>query len=164
MSYFIITRGALGSGKTSTAKELAHVLGAEYIGIDDILQEQNLDAIDPDQGCIPSEQFIKANTAILPRAREWLGNGKIVIFDGCFYHPEAINHLVQNLPYPRYIFTLRVPMELCVERDSQRANAYGEVATRAVHQLVSKFDEGIVIDGNGTIADVIEKILLHLSK
>lgn len=81
MAYFIIIRGPLGCGKTTTSKRLSKVLNAEYISIDKVLEEHDLDNIDPELECIPVENFIKANEIVLPRVKERLKRGNIDLIE-----------------------------------------------------------------------------------
>lgn len=162
MSYFIIIRGPLGCGKTTVAKRFSKELGAEYISVDKVLEKLGLDKAPPNAECIPLENFIKANEFIMPIAQKLLKKGKIVIFDACFYNKEVIAHLIENLAYPHYVFTLKVPVEQCIERDKRRKRVYGEDAARAVHMMVSRFDYGIVIDATGTLEETLKKIRKHL--
>jgi len=165
MSYYIIIRGPLGIGKSTIAQGLAKILHAEYVPIDSILEKHSLDAIDKGAKCIPARNFIKADEIILPSIKEKLKIGKKVIFDACFYHKEHIEHIIKNLPYPHYVFTLKAPLEVCIKRDSKRKKTHGKDAATAVHHLVSRFDYGIVIDTNKkNLKQTIEEILSHLPK
>ncbi len=165
MSYFVIIRGPLGSGKTTIARKLATRLNASYISIDIILKKYGLDQVSPDAACIPVKNFLKANEIVLPEAKETLRNGRIVIFDACFYHKKQIGHLIKNLPFPHYVFTLKVPLSICIERDKKRNKTLGKDAASAVHKLVSRFDYGKVIDAStGNINAVVREILSHLPK
>lgn len=164
MNYYIIIRGPLGSGKSTIAERLAQKLGAEYVGIDGVLEKYDLDKIPPNAPCIPAENFIKANEIITPSVREKLLGGRIVIFDACFYHKEAIEHLIQNLKFPHYVFTLKVSLEVCVKRDRERTKIYGENAARAVYELVSRFDYGINIDANRGLEETVNEIFSYLPK
>ena len=119
MAYYILIRGALGVGKTTIARKLADNLDGEYISIDKTLKENNLDIVKGEE-CIPADRFIKANEIVLPKAKEKLSKGKIVIFDGAFYNKEQIKHLIQNLSEQHYVFTLKAPIKVCIERDSKR--------------------------------------------
>ena len=89
MSYFIIIRGPLGSGKSTLSKKLAHTLNAKHIRIDEVLEKNGLDTMPPDAPCISAENFIKANEIVLPEVKKLLTKGKIVIFDACFYHTSV---------------------------------------------------------------------------
>jgi shikimate kinase len=163
MSYFIIIRGPLGVGKSTIAKKLASELHGEYVDIDKILDENGLDEISEDEGCIPAENFIKADNLILPELKKKLQNKQPVIFDACFYHKEHVEHLIDNLPFPHYVFTLKAPVEVCIKRDSEREKTHGEGAAQAVHYLVSRFDYGTVIDTNGkTIDETFKEIFSFL--
>ncbi len=162
MTYYIIIRGPLGSGKSTISQKLSEILDARYIGMDEVLENNGLDKIPPDAPCIPVENFIKANEIVLPEAKELLEAGKIVIFDACFYHKEVIEHLIENLPFPHYEFTLKASLELCIKRDAERSKTHGEGAAWAVHSLVSKFDYGVNIDVSGSLEDTIKNILSYL--
>jgi len=164
MTYFIIIRGPLGCGKTTIVKRLTKILNAEHISIDKVLEEHDLDNIDSELECIPVENFIKANEIVLPRVKEKLKLGKIVIFDACFYYKESIENLIENLAYSHYTFTLKAPVEVCMERDNKRSKSYGENAVKTVHKLVSRFDYGIIIDGTKSSEECIKEILSYLPK
>jgi len=162
MSYFIIIRGPLGCGKSTIAEKLADILNAEYIRMDEVLEKNGWDKVPPDAPCIPAENFIKANDIVLPKVKDLLVKGKIVIFDACFYHKEVIEHLINNLPFNHYVFTLKAPLELCIKRDKNRDKIHGEDAASAVHKLVSQFYYGINIDVSNSLEDSIKDILSHL--
>lgn len=162
MSYYIIIRGPLGSGKSTVSEKLAHILEAKYVGLDEVLEKHGLDKMPPDAPCISAKNFIKANEIVLPGVKETLADGKIVILDACFYHKEIIEHLVQNLPFKHYIFTLKAPLALCIKRDSERNKSHGEGAAQAVHSLVSQFDYGTIIDVDKSLDETIKDILSYL--
>ena len=162
MSYYIIIRGPLGSGKSTISEKLAQLLDAKHMRMDEVLEKHGLDKMPPDAPCISAENFIKANEIVLPEVKELLSGGKIVIFDACFYHKEVVEHLVQNLPYEHYIFTLKAPLELCVQRDSARHKTHGEGAAQAVYSLVSQFDYGTNIDVTGGLEDTLKMVLSYL--
>lgn len=61
-----------------------------------------------------------------------------------------------------HIFTLKAPVEVCIERDKNRAETYGEDAARAVHSLVSRFDYGMVIDATQPCDIICQQISAHL--
>ncbi len=164
MIYFIIIRGPLGGGKSTIAKTLAQHLKAVYINIDKILEENKLDDIDQKIQCIPIQNFAKAIEIIIPFARKNLDEGKIVIFDACFYHKESIDHLIYRLPYKNFVFNLKTPLKICIERDKNRVKNYGKSAVMQVYNLVSKFDYGIIIDTSKPIEKAIEEIISNLPK
>ena len=161
-NYFIIIRGPLACGKTTISKILAKKINAKYFSIDKILEKQNLDKVDPKIGCIPEKNFIKAIDTILPKIKNNLKKQNI-IFDGCFYHKKFINYLKNNLPHKNYIFTFKASITTCIDRDKNRKISYGKGATQAVHNLVSKFDCGKIINTNKkTINETINEIILSL--
>lgn len=163
MSYYVIIRGPLGVGKSTVTKRLVEILNGECVSIDKILEKNGLDKVSADAESIPALNFIIADDIVLPDVKAKFEQGKKVIFDGCFYHREHIEHLVASLPYPHYIFTLKAPVEVCIERDSKRTKTHGKDATIAVHTLVSRFDYGTVIETtNLTEQETTEKILWFL--
>ncbi|MDP2925163.1 MAG: AAA family ATPase [Nanoarchaeota archaeon] len=115
MVYYIIIRGPAGVGKSTIAKELSKQLNGFYVSYDNILKKNKLAKLDKKRTnpCIPSENFIKANEIILKNLKDILGN-KIVIFDGCFYHYEQIEHLIKKLSYDYFIFTLKASLKDCI--------------------------------------------------
>jgi len=157
--YYIVIRGPLGVGKSTIAKALAKILKAKYISIDKVLEENGLDKEDNN---FTPEDFIKADNIVLPKSKKAIEDGSIVIFDGCFYFKEQIEHLEKNLPRG-YVFNLKAPLQTCITRDSKRKRVYGKGAAKAVHELVSKFDNGINIKtSNKTISQVVKEILTVL--
>jgi tRNA uridine 5-carbamoylmethylation protein Kti12 len=163
MNYFVIIRGPLGVGKTTISKRLAKTLKAEYVSIDKILKDNDLDNIDPKLECIPIENFIKVNEIILPESRSMLGDGKNVIIDGAFYHKEAIEHLISNLEFPHFVFTLKASVKECIKRDKERQHSYGIEAVRGVYNLVDRFDYGVNIDiDKKTINQVVGELKKQL--
>ncbi|MBU0577329.1 ATP-binding protein [Patescibacteria group bacterium] len=164
MNHFIIIRGPLGVGKTTISKKLAKILDAEYVSIDTVLSDNELDKVNESEGGIPVKNFIKGNKIVMPQIKDNLSNGKTVIIDGCFYHKEQIKHFINNLNASHFTFTLKAPVEVCIERDKGRERGYGEGAAMAVHCMVSKFDYGTVIDTDSKTADeVVQEIVGHLN-
>lgn len=165
MGYFIIIRGPLGIGKSTVSRKISELLNAKYISIDTILEEHGLDKVSETEGCIPTKNFIAANEYVLPKAIEQLNQGKNILFDGNFYHKEQIDHLLSNLSnYSSYVFTLKAPLEVCIQRDRQRKDSYGEGAAIAVHNLVSRFDYGTIIDMTKPFDKCVQDILTYLPK
>ncbi|MFH0884344.1 MAG: AAA family ATPase [Candidatus Micrarchaeota archaeon] len=163
MAFFIVIRGPLGVGKSTIAEGLSKILNAEYVPIDLVLEKHGLDKVDKDAECIPLANFISADEMILPRIKEKLKSSKNVIFDGCFYHKEHIEHLINSLPYTHYVFTLKAPLSVCIERDRERKKNHGKDAAVAVYSLVSRFDYGIIIETDGKSIDrSLKEILSHL--
>ena len=165
MSYVILIRGPLGSGKTTISKKLAQILHAKYIPIDNVLHKLRLDKVPPKAECIPAKNFIQAEKTLIQKITEELKRGKVVIIDACFYHKEAITFFLKNLPSPQYVFTLKAPVEICIKRDKERTKTHGEDAARAVHYLVSKFNYGKIIDVSKGGADkAVKEIFGSLQK
>lgn len=163
MAYFVIIRGPSGIGKSTISKELSKILGAYYIPIDDFLEKEGLDNINEKEGCIPVKNFTELNKNILPKIKSELEKDKIVIIDGNFYHKEQIENIINNLSYLNYVFSLKAPLKVCIERDNKRQNSYGKKATTEVYRLVSKLNHGTLIDTNNkSINQVIEEVRSYL--
>ena len=163
MPPYIVIRGPLGVGKTTIAKILARQLNGLYISIDDVLDEHNLDVIEDGEPCIPAENFVTAQTLVLPEVRTALDAGRPVIFDGNVYHREQLDHLAEALPTEGIVLTLNAPLPVCIARDAGRAEPYGEGAAAAVHWLVSRVDAGIPIETEGlTLEETLTAIHTHL--
>lgn len=163
MSYFIVIHGPLDSGKSTIAKELANRLNAERVQIDDVLSKHKLDTHDDGEASIPAVNFIKAIDFVLPDVRQKLANDQVFIFDGCFYHKEVMDYLLENLDYSHHLFTLKAPLEICIERDKHRPKPLGEDAARAVYTLTSRLVFGEVIDTTKPPKDSVSEILAHIS-
>jgi adenylate kinase family enzyme len=155
VSFFIIIRGPLGAGKTTIALSLAHEVGAEVVSIDSILESWEWDG--------GSESlFLKANVVGAQKGRAILERETPVIFDGNFYWRSVIEDLVARLPFDHRIFTLTVPLEVCIERDKARSLSYGEEGARAVFAKVTSFNYGISIDAIGDVTSVVSAIRAQL--
>lgn len=158
MSYLILIRGPSGIGKTTIARRIADLLDAEYVSVDDILKEHKLDVIE--KGSVPLDNFLKANSLALGFARLNLEQGSKVVIDGYFYYREQISHLLSNLGFDVYAFDLRAPLSVCLERDADRVTPSGELSTRSIYNLVSRFSYGKPIQtSNKSHHDVVKEIL-----
>jgi thymidylate kinase len=153
-AFFLIIRGPLGSGKTTIAHAVAETLGAAIVSIDEILE---LDEWDGGSQTL----FLRANVVAAERARERLTRGLPVVVDGNFYWKDVIDDLLERLPFPHRIFTLKVPLEVCIERDKGRALSYGEEGAKEVFAKVTSFECGIPIDATRSIPDVVREIRSH---
>lgn len=162
MSYFIIIRGPLGCGKTTIAKKVAKTLGAEYIAMDRIVDDHGLDA-DKEVGYISQRSFLQANTLALPRVVACLQAGQPVVFDGNFYWLSQIEDLLQKVQYPQAVFTLRAPLAVCIDRDSQRPQPHGPDAAEAVYKKSTEFDYGSLVDATKPVEESVKTILKSLS-
>ena len=159
MSYYVLIRGPLACGKTTVSKILAKILKAKYISIDKILEEYNLTG-DREEGYISQKSFIKANELAVKEVKKLLNKNKIVIFEGNFYWKSQIEDLIQRLDYPHYVFTLKAPVKVCIERDKMRGETHGAIAAQVVHKKVSSFDYGFIINTKDqTATQVVNNIL-----
>ncbi len=159
MAYLVVIRGPLGVGKTTIAHQLAQEISAHYISIDEVLVENGLDR---SSGDFDVQDFIKANNFIIPRIKKKLSANQSVVLDGNFYFLEPIEQLVNEVPVPVHVFTLKAPLNVCILRDSQRDMSYGKEAATAVYDLVKRFDYGEAIDASNSIQNTINAILIYL--
>ncbi len=162
MNYYLIIRGPLGCGKTTISKELAKKLNAKHISIDSLLDKHGL-TNDKEEGYISQKSFIKANEIAIREAKRYLTKNKPVIFDGNFYWKSQIDHLINNLKFQSYVFTLHAPLKVCIERDSKRISPHGEGAAMVVYNKVNSFNYGNVIDVSKPINKTIQEIISYLS-
>lgn len=148
--FAIIIRGPLGVGKTTIAKMLAEDLEGEYFLIDSVLEQHGLDKVDEKEGYIPLINFIKVNQKLLPKIKEAIENNKIAIIEGNLYHKEQLDDLIKKIKnlgeIKFYVFTLKVSLQTCIERDKKRKNSYGKQAVEEVYKKVNEFDYGTSID------------------
>lgn len=162
MGYYIIIRGPLGSGKTTISRRLSLELGAHYVSIDEILEEYNLE--EWEEGYVSLTSFIRANEIAVKLALKYLVEGRAVVFDGNFYYRSQIEDLENRLiGHSPQIFTLGVPLHMCIERDAMRRQSFGPEATGEVFRKSAGVDRGIVIDATGSVADTINRILTKLT-
>ena len=155
MSYYIIIRGPAASGKSTIAKKLAKKLHAHYINFDSVLSDHNLDIIEVDG--IGTENFIKGNNFIISHIKKRLEKNQIVIIDACFYRKKHIEHLIKNLPYKHFIFSLKISLEECIRRNEARGKKMKKKDIEDVFALVSQLKIGITITTEGKTVDGITK-------
>jgi len=163
MSFYVIIRGPLGCGKSTIAERLSKILKAKYFAVDRVLEEHDLEN-DWEAGYISQKSFKRANEIIAPQAQKILDSGKPVVFDGNFYWKSLIDDLIQKLDFPHHVFTLKAPLEVCIERDRQRGKTHGEDAARAVYKKSTEFEYGTVIDINRPLDECVKEILSYLPK
>lgn len=157
MSYSIIIRGPLGSGKTTISKALCNRIGASYVSIDEILDDYSLE--EWENGYVSYLSFLRANIIAAKKAIEIMESGIVAVIDGNFYYKNQIDDIVDRLkPYRAYIFTLRVPPEICAERDRGREISFGYEAVMEVYRKSTEFTYGIEIDASGDLDTVLERI------
>ncbi len=143
MSFYLIVRGPAGVGKTTVAKKLATKLKAVYISFDKIREKHGIG--------LSEKQRIKANNVTIPLALKKLQSGKIVVFDGVFYHSSQLRHLITALPFQHFVFTLTASVEEVVKRDAKRRGKgrMGKIKVRSFYPVVAKFKPGIIINTSG---------------
>ena len=147
MVYFIVIRGPAGVGKSSVAERLANILNGVHISFDKIMKENHLDTIVGDG--ISAENFIKANELVIPIAKKELKNNKVVVFDGCFYRKEQLQHLEKELKYKHYVFSLGATLKDCIARNKTRKKSMSDAAIEEVFVLVYKISPGVIIPTSG---------------
>lgn len=138
MGFYIIVRGPLGCGKSTIAKIISKRLKAKYVPIDRILDKYRLTK-DKEDGYISQKSFIKANKVVALKSKALLKMGMAVVFDGNFYWKSQIIDLIKRLDFPHFVFTLKAPLKVCIERDRKRGKTHGEEATRAVYKKSTEF-------------------------
>lgn len=163
MSYLVIVRGPLGVGKTTIAKQLAKEIRGEYFSVDRIIEEYEL-GYDVEDGNISQASFLKTNEILAPLAKKSLEKGDPVVFDGNFYWPSHIEDLIERLGVKSYIFDLRAPLDVCVERDKYREKTYGEAAAQAVYKRSVELDYGNIVDAEQSEKDIIKEIVKNIEE
>ncbi|MFT4309168.1 MAG: AAA family ATPase [Candidatus Woesearchaeota archaeon] len=163
MSFYLIIRGPLGCGKSTISEKLAVILNAKHFSVDKVLEENNLED-EKEEGYISQKSFRRANEIIAPIATKILDSNKPVIFDGNFYWKSQIEDLISRMSFPHYVFTLKAPLDVCIERDKNRVNPHGEGAAIVVYKKTVEFDYGIIIDINRPLDDCINDMLSYLEK
>ena len=163
MSYLIIIRGPLGIGKTTISKRLASILRAKYYSIDRIVDKKCFKKTKAADGFIAEETFMRANGVIIPKVKEYLRTGKIVIIDGNFYRKKALLNLIQKLKCEHYVFTLKASLKVCISRDMKRAKSLGKDAARVVYHKTSAFDYGKIVKTQRLdVKETLRRILVQL--
>ena len=160
MSFYVILRGPLGSGKTTLAERLVQRLNGRVVSIDRLLEAHDLEQWEDDY--ISERSFLQANGFAIAEAEPWLRRRTPVVFDGNFYWRSVIDDLLQRLPYPHAVLTLRLPLAVCVGRDAGRTPSLGAEATRDVYRKVTSFDYGVPIEASGSVDETLDRILSTL--
>lgn len=160
MTYFVILRGPLGAGKTTISRLLAKAIPGVHIDLDRILEKEAPEEWRSDS--LSERSFIRANEVAVEQAWSVLANGTPVIFDQNFYYLSTLEDLIGRLKYPYRVFTLDVPLEVCIERDRGRDISYGTKSTNDVYRRNAGLEYGIRVDGNRPVEVVVDEILRHL--
>ncbi|MDE1820575.1 MAG: AAA family ATPase [Euryarchaeota archaeon] len=155
-AFFLLLRGPLGVGKSTVARALSRKLAAKVVSMDRVVDRWAWDG--------GSERlFLRANVVAAEIARPSLERAVPVIFDGCFYWRKVIEDLRARLPYPSRVVTLRAPLAVCIERDSERRTSYGEGSARAVYRKVRRERVGTSVDASGDLTSTVEAVLALLN-
>ena len=157
MSYYVVIRGPLGVGKSAVSRKLAQRIGAVYISIDQILDDQGL----WESGRL--SEFLRANDFVISRARASLDRGVPVVIDGNFYWKSQIRDLVGRLRGHHYVVTLKAPLKVCIARDGGREPSHGRKAARQVYAKSTRFEYGIGLDATGPIEPVVRQLIAMVS-
>ncbi|MBI4182001.1 MAG: ATP-binding protein [Candidatus Aenigmarchaeota archaeon] len=163
MSYYVIVRGPMGSGKTTLARLLAKRLRGRYVSVDALLRQEGLDQ-QWEGGYIAQKSFLRANALLAPAAKKLLREGKPVVVDGNFYWTSQVRDLERLLRFPHVVFTLRAPLAVCLARERARGHAHGEDAVRAVFRKAARVRRGIGIDANRSVARSVGEMVAFLRK
>lgn len=162
----IVIRGPLASGKSTIASALASKLGAQVVSVDRILDEHGLEEWeDHSDGtyCVTEKSFLRANDYVLEEAKRIHASGRSSIVDGNFYWRSALDDLLSRMDVPCHVFTLRVPLPQCVERNRAREHPVGDDGdVKMVFDRVSSFDAGTLVDATGTVDGTVRVILASL--
>lgn len=163
MTYYVTIRGPLGCGKSTITKALTEKINGKYFAVDRVLDKHNLTK-DKEEGYVSQKSFLKVNEIIVPKARDLIKNGTPVVFDGNFYWKSQVEDLIKQLGGEHYVFTLKAPLEVCIDRDSKRKKTHGETAARVVYKKSTEFDYGILINIDRPLDEAIEEICSYLPK
>jgi len=163
MSYYIIIRGPLGCGKSTTSEELSKRINGKHFAIDRVLDDNNLLG-DKEEGYVSQESFKKANEIASEEAIKLLEKNIPVVFDGNFYWESQVDDLIERLDFPHYVFTLKAPLEVCIDRDGKRDKTHGEMAAKVVHKKSAEFDYGTLIDVTRPLQECLDEIISYLPK
>lgn len=158
MSFLVIIRGPLGIGKSVVSRRISEIFRAEYISIDDLLDEHGL------WNTGELAEFLAANRFAIEVAGTALRKRRPVIVDGNFYWEAQIQDLLAHLKVPSFVFTLAAPLEVCIQRDAGRRSPHGAESARAVYAKATEFAYGSVVDASGTVEEVVQDLLSRLGR
>jgi len=157
---YAVVRGPLGVGKTTIARALADALGGRVISIDQILERHDLE--EWEAGYISVHSFLRTNDFAIAEAEPLLNTGVAPIVDGNFYHRAVLEDLVKRLVAPHLVFSLKAPLSVCLARDRDRANSFGEEAVREVFTKVAEVDYGVDVDACRPVEEIVWELVRRL--
>lgn len=160
MTYFVIIRGPLGAGKSTVSQRVARAVKGLHIDMDRILEKEVPEEWVNDS--LTERTFLAVNGIAAERAWSVLAGGSPVIFDQNFYYLTVLEDLIGRLQYPYRVFTLDIPLEVCIERDRGREISYGAKSAETVYRKNAGLEYGIRVDANRPVEVVVEEILGHL--
>jgi broad-specificity NMP kinase len=153
----LILRGPSGVGKTTVAKILGRRLAVPVVHIDEILDMHDLGYI-LGQPHIPEDNFFKVNRIIGDDVKRMAEEGHVVM-EGNFYHESHIDDTERLAP--TMWFTLKAPLQTCVERDSMR-EGIGETRVGNVYRNTMKVSRGHEIDTEGKTAEEVADEIISI--
>lgn len=155
-----LTKGLPGSGKSTWAKKILaeHPNSYKRINKDDLRS-----MLDNSKHSKDSEQFVlNVRDSLILMAIE---NGKHVIVDDTNFapkHEQRIRELIKGKAELIIRDFTNVPLEICIERDLNRAKSVGEKVIRQMHRQYlaekeiymedSNLPKAIIVDIDGTLA------------
>ena len=151
------------SPKRTIAEKIAKKIGAKHFSVDRVLDDYGL-TVDKEDGYISQKSFLRANEIIIQEVVEILKTNTPIIFDGNFYWQSQIDDLINKLNYPHWIFTLKVPLDICIDRDDKREKKHGKDAAEAVFDKSIQINCGILIDGTKELNQIVKEIISYLPK
>lgn len=131
-------KGLPGSGKTTKAKQLVD-MGYVRVCKDDLRK------------MFHNGEYSKSNEVFILKCRDWairaaLRAGKSVVVDDTNFEPKHAQRLLELATEHDAVFVERyipTPLEVCVERDSKRADSVGEKVIRGMYERYLKPKEPV---------------------
>lgn len=163
----VVIRGPMASGKSTIAHALAGRIGGVVVSIDRILEERGLEEWEegrrPGTRHITERAFLRANDWVVDEADRHRAEGRSSIIDGNFYWRSVLEDLLERILVRREVFTLTLPLSVCVERNARRVRPIGDASdVQMVYDKVTEFEAGRPVDASGTPEEVLSVILAQI--